>query len=398
MIISLQMCIQKLLAIILWAMKSYPLIKIRHLSTKGRNIETLNHFSTENLQELNIGLTSRCNASCPMCRRNPNGGPVLADLPMSELSFEDVVRLAPPEFLRGLSRIVVAGDFGENTLAKDFVRIVNYFSSSSRAFISVDTNGGTRSEDWWFELGKVSRANKVMFCFAIDGLKDTNHIYRKGVSWDKLMSNCKAFIKGGGIARWGFIPFKHNEFQVSDAITLSKNMGFHSFEIRRTNRFRGQNSFPVKDKNNTVIYEINPAESPKYTHKKSSAFPSNSIPSYLAEAKIECKALRRQQVIISFNGMVFPCCFFSSTFWGKHIFSEQWKQLLQEFGGPEHLKKGIKETLHGGFFKAIASRWGELTPATERLSICALFCGDKSPQLEKSVLVHAPPGGGGGRN
>ena len=67
--------------------------------------------------------------------------------------------------------------------------------------------------------------------FSIDGLEDTNHLYRRNVQWHKVMENAKSFIDAGGLARWRMIVFEHNAHQLKDAEQLSKAMGFGKFDI-----------------------------------------------------------------------------------------------------------------------------------------------------------------------
>ena len=65
----------------------------------------------------------------------------------------------------------------------------------------------------------------VIMSFSIDGLEDTNHLYRQDVEWDKIMERAKKFIGAGGRAEWKFIIFRHNQHQVEEARSLSKELG-----------------------------------------------------------------------------------------------------------------------------------------------------------------------------
>ena len=77
--------------------------------------------------------------------------------------------------------------------------------------IEVVTNGSIKKANWWAEL--ALKANVV---FSIDGLEDTNHIYRVGAQWDKIMANAEAFIAAGGNATWQYIVFRWNAHQEED--------------------------------------------------------------------------------------------------------------------------------------------------------------------------------------
>ena len=50
--------------------------------------------------------------------------------------------------------------------------------------------------------------------FSLDGLEDTNHIYRVGVQFKKVMENTQAFINAGASAHWDMLVFKHNKHHV----------------------------------------------------------------------------------------------------------------------------------------------------------------------------------------
>ena len=59
-------------------------------------------------------------------------------------------------------------------------------------------------------VGKIAKA-KVKVTFGIDGLQDTNHLYRISTNFDKIIKNAKAFIDAGGFAKWHMLVFEHNE-------------------------------------------------------------------------------------------------------------------------------------------------------------------------------------------
>lgn len=55
-------------------------------------------FSYENVCGLHLELTTKCNAMCPMCNRNFKGK-IREELPMLELTLNDIRRLLPPSFV-----------------------------------------------------------------------------------------------------------------------------------------------------------------------------------------------------------------------------------------------------------------------------------------------------------
>jgi hypothetical protein len=75
--------------------------------------------------------------------------------------------------------------------------------------------------------------------FGIDGLEDTNHIYRRGVKWERLQNNFREYIKAGGDAGWQFIVFPWNMHQIEEARQRSLDEGFTAFSIVQTVRNTG---------------------------------------------------------------------------------------------------------------------------------------------------------------
>ena len=121
----------------------------------------------------------------------------------------------------------------------EFLEIYQYIRSCGNAHLCLNTNGGARNTDFWKELGKL----KVEVTFSIDGLADTNHLYRRNVKWEKLMSNVNAFISAGGYAKWDFLIFKHNKHQINEAEEFSKKLGFKEFQTKENEAKRNDLEF-----------------------------------------------------------------------------------------------------------------------------------------------------------
>ena len=93
----------------------------------------------------------------------------------------------------------------------------------------MNTNASGRNEEFWTELGKLFSISDSTLTFSVDGLEDTNHIYRRGTHWPKIMNAMKWYIKAGGVARWEFLVFKHNQHQIEQARQLANELGSGTF-------------------------------------------------------------------------------------------------------------------------------------------------------------------------
>jgi MoaA/NifB/PqqE/SkfB family radical SAM enzyme len=124
------------------------------------------------------------------------------------------------------------------------------------------------------------------FCvFSIDGLADTNPVYRKNVNWDKLMSNVEAFIAAGGSAHWDMLVYKHNQHQVEACEQLARDMGFKWFRAKVSKRgFTDRLEFPLGWQEPTV-----------------------------KQGPIRCHAQQEKSMYIDAQGRVSACCWLGST-------------------------------------------------------------------------------------
>ena len=186
-------------------------------------------YSYKDIRTVHLEITQRCQAACPMCDRNENGGADNRHITNAELSFEDCQAIFPTAFIEQLDTMYMCGNLGDPIVARDSLEVFDYFrQNNNKMWLSMNTNAGAKSTDWWRELARVyGRMGAVIF--SVDGLRDTNHLYRQNVVWDNVERNMKAFIDAGGRARWDFIIFGHNEHQVEEAEALAKEWGCDKF-------------------------------------------------------------------------------------------------------------------------------------------------------------------------
>lgn len=197
---------------------------------------TLSTFNYKKIIQLHIELTNRCNAACPMCVRFFSNSPLLRpDLELGEISLEQFKSWLLPEFLKQIDLILFCGVHGDPCIANDTLEIVEYIIASSPSTkIRFNTNGGMRNPDWWKKLGNLLKDwDEHWVTFSIDGMEDTNHLYRRNVKWNKLMENALAFNSTGAKSVWEFLVFKHNEHQIDDARSLAKKLKFTEFVPKR---------------------------------------------------------------------------------------------------------------------------------------------------------------------
>ena len=345
-------------------------------------------YRYEDITTVHIEPTQLCNAACPQCDRNQNGGWDNPYLTGADLTLADYHKIFSASFIRQLKTIFMCGNLGDPCVSKDSLEAFRYFRGiNPRVWLSMNTNGGARDEEYWTELAKVfGKIGAVIF--SIDGLEDTNHLYWQKVNWNSVMRNAKAFINAGGRARWDFIVFKHNEHQVEEAQQLSNDMGFEMFQFKKTGRFfstashKGKESHQAVNKKGELTQKLEKPKD-KYVNKalhkeKELVAKYGSMDNYYKQVKIDCKVKKEKSIFITAEGMLMPCCWVGGQmykwYWPpKH--SDVWPFIDKQ--DLDVKTNSLKEVMNGPFLKAIENSWED----ESRPKVCANKCGVEFDQF-----------------
>lgn len=295
------------------------------------------------IRSLQLDLTTRCNAACPQCSRT--GRDELDDNP-DEITLEKFKKYFPVEFIKQLEVVKFCGNFGDPAFAKDCVEIHEYLDSvNPNVAMSMHTNGGIRDRKFWQRLARVyaKHPQRLLF-FHIDGLKDTNHIYRVNVDYDTVIKNASIAIAEKASCVWAFIPFMHNEHQLEEAEELSKQLGFKVFMVKISSRF-GAEQKPVVfyDKKLQMHKTLYPPTSPEFDISE------------MVEPKEypTCSASIRRDIFVDARGNAVPCCWYASSVETVPRF----KQEIDKYGvnlNERSLEEVLSSELYNG---AIEKSW-----------------------------------------
>lgn len=192
-----------------------------------------------------LEITNYCNAACPLCARSNTKKTQLNSF---SISATDIEKWFSPYNWENLERIHICGNIDEPTLNPDVLDILEYLKQvNNKLDIWVSTNGGTRNTHFWKKLASISDNGKIKVIFGIDGLEQTNHIYRKNVRWSKLQGNFRTYIANGGYASWQFIPFRHNKHEIEQAQKIAYKEGFKTFNVKSSYNKKTEKIIPYYD-------------------------------------------------------------------------------------------------------------------------------------------------------
>ena len=253
----------------------------------------LTSFDIDKIKVLHLEPTTTCNAACPQCARER---PELYNhkLHKSELTLEQVKNIVPESTVANLDKMFMCGTFGDPAAAKECLDIYRWFRQINPAItLGMNTNGGLRNPQWWQQLGEIFTSNTDFVIFSIDGLADTNHIYRRNVQWQKVIDNASAYISTGASAHWEMLVFQHNQHQVDDAQGIAEQLGFNWFRAKVSKRFA-----------NIPVTYLNPPQ-------------DWQMPEAKQVSEISCHALNEGSMYIAATGEILPCCWMGNTVFSR---------------------------------------------------------------------------------
>jgi sulfatase maturation enzyme AslB (radical SAM superfamily) len=372
-------------------------------------------WKVDNLKLLHIELSNQCNAACPMCPRYLYHTEIIdPSLQLTQMSLETFKKYFPKDLLSKIKRISFCGTHGDPLTTKDIIPIIEYiYSCNNDMYLTINSNGGLRTIKFWNEFGKLLKDKAHDMTFSLDGLEDTNHLYRRRVNWKRAIENAQAFIDAGGNAVWDYLIFEHNEHQIEEARQKSIKMGFSKFLQKRALGFSSHTDetykpCPVYDKDGNLEYYLSPpSEKEKINSGKNrvehliatdrldaqwhlalrKALEDKHLTekySLHVDKKIDCKFLNRDpnghtELYVNANGTVVPCCFMGSSITGsfgdshelqvRNIFYKNRKKLSLE-------RKSLKEIVESNILTQLfVEKWDHPHYTNGKPVFCSITCG-----------------------
>ena len=293
--------------------------------------------------------TSKCTLECPLCdrtwfyetfkRRN-----------LHEINVDNIVK-----FVGANSKVGLCGNNGDPIYHSNFLELIQKFKDNNCS-LHIHTNGSAKTKAWWNKL-KAMLTKDDRITFAIDGLEDTNHLYRKNAKWNSIMTAIDTLKDRQFKMTWQFIPFKHNQHQILEAGNLSKALGFDEFKLLQSDRWLGKKDL-MPDREYVDNYYKTQQEvliNPEFSVDMQPKCLKNNLPS--------------ESLYVDAEGDFYPCCWIGTyRYRYKSVFSPKQKLF--------NIKDNtLNQILENNSIKEFFASTKQFTSAHE---CCKIQCGVKN--------------------
>lgn len=248
------------------------------------------------IEEIEMDLVGMCNLSCPLCTRNYVHANHM--LGKNVRPIEDIIKQL--DTYPNLQRFFIAGAVSEPTMYKYFDEFIDYLNSRD-IYYELFTNGNTRNEEWWEELGRKI-PEKCFTAFTICGSNQKMHeTYRVGSDLNEILRHANSYRKNGkNNDHVQTIRFDYNKDdlkspEMEDIINLfASHIAVETEGIRRRN-----------DHVEVVEDGVQPIEIRDLTIK--TLFDNRPRPDDGKKYEIRCNSIRDKKLYINQYGQVSAC-------------------------------------------------------------------------------------------
>lgn len=181
---------------------------------------------------LHVEVTNRCPLECPACPRTTWKEITKRSVDKSDLSIDAFENFLDCADGQQVETLLLCGDYGDCIYYPDLFNFIKKFRHKK---FYLSTNGSRRTKEFWLQLAELLTKDDTIV-FGIDGLEDTNHLYRKNSDWTSIMLGIDIMSKSQAKVKWQTIAFSFNQNSLHDIKIFAESKGAEFFSIK-THRY-----------------------------------------------------------------------------------------------------------------------------------------------------------------
>jgi MoaA/NifB/PqqE/SkfB family radical SAM enzyme len=191
-------------------------------------------------KSMHLELTTRCTLGCPACSRTIFANQLNRSYPKVDIDLDQLFSFFDCDAGRNIERFTLCGDYGDAIYYPKLIEFIKRFRSTKK--FTLITNGSHRSSKFWKELTQLLTSDDTI-TFGIDGLSDTNHLYRVNADWDSIMIGLDIAVASSAKVKWDTNIFNFNYNRIDEIKKFAESRGAE-FVAKKTARFGDESLRP----------------------------------------------------------------------------------------------------------------------------------------------------------
>ena len=251
-------------------------------------------------KSLHIEPTTRCVLACPACPRTTWSQILKRPVGKSDLDVDLLEKFLDCELGKQFTHFNLCGDYGDPIYYPNLLKLISRFRH--RVSFNIVTNGSRQSEKFWHNLSEVMTENDSII-FSIDGLENTNHLYRINSNWASIMQGVDIMTRSPAHIHWKTIVFNFNFDKLDEIKNFAESNGA-TFHAEKTHRYGDASLVP-----------------PESYIESNHLFQVNFLHDHQIEIEPRCE---KEAMVVTADGYLSPCDWMRNpqTFYKSQL----WKQ------------------------------------------------------------------------
>jgi MoaA/NifB/PqqE/SkfB family radical SAM enzyme len=273
------------------------------------------YLNFNEILDLELELTTYCNANCPLCYRNYKT--FNTHYPKNiQRQLSDIIKQL--DNYSNLKYIRLVGSISEPTLYKDFFSLIKYLKQRN-IIIEICTNGDTNNIKWWKKLSTLLTPLDSVYFTICGSTQKIHEIYRSNTSLKNILDNVSSFRSSNNNDYAQCIKFQYNSHDIdSDFFIKFINSYFSNIYITETFLSKNDDNYIFKD-NLDLLKPI--------LSKQEKYFTIEKLANKKLGKKAFCKSFYEKSQQVDVNGNVYPCYLFLEASNGK-LWDQDYSSIL----------------------------------------------------------------------